>query len=925
MASRYASKYASKYIALIPAYEPDKKMLAVIDDLSRAGFETVVVDDGSGPEYREIFREAGRSATVISYETNMGKGAALKTGLAYIYDYRAGSQNDIQYSYRGRVRHSDHNYKGGEYKAEDFRFTEDEASDIQTEMRTDLISEAPADAPNNIIVVTVDADGQHLIKDVLRVARAAAANPGTLVLGSRGMSRNKKGDLISAADNRAHDRSGANNYASESGTECKNSKIPLRSRFGNTITRHVFRLSTGLPIHDTQTGLRAFSTDMIPTLLEIEGSRYEYEINMLLESAARGIPIREERIDTVYIDNNSSSHFDAVKDSFRVYREILKFSASSLAGFAVDYVMFALLTLLTPSLATANIGARLVSSVTNYTLNRKFVFKSSKKISASAAQYFALAAVILAGNTVVLSTLSESLGINSLAAKIITELIFFIISWTVQRYLIFYRDEAAAAETEEANTKQYALHIKGVRKMMDNKVDNKAAEIKDKKIDRLNSRLNSRQNNRLKNQHKYLAAFMSVLMAFSTYVMMDTFFITRVYSDAQTSLIAGQEQDDAADTDENAAASSGRSGSAGSSGEEEQSIDENGTEDDSEAGNQHSGKGSSGKIGNAPGKMKGGKGGHRHGPGKGSRSGSDSASASGSSSASAGAGSVTSGGSASTSSGSSSADGSGSSTNNSADNSADSSANGNSSASAVSTADSYKDDKMSITLKEYRENDTTIYVADVQLKDASYLKTALAQGSYGRNVTAKTSEIAESVNAVLAVNGDYYGAQESGYVIRNGKLYRNKALKNQEDLVIYKDGSFEIINESNVTAEQLIQKGAVQTLSFGPALVQNGKVSVGENEEVGQAMASNPRTAIGIIDENHYVFVVSDGRTSESSGLSLKELAEFMDGLGVETAYNLDGGGSSTMYFNGKVVNNPTTGGSTTRERSVSDIVYIGK
>lgn len=241
----------------------------------------------------------------------------------------------------------------------------------------------------------------------------------------------------------------------------------------------------------------------------------------------------------------------------------------------------------------------------------------------------------------------------------------------------------------------------------------------------------------------------------------------------------------------------------------------------------------------------------------------------------------------------------------------------------TSTDTTYSDGNITVTLKEYRENDSTIYVADVQLTDSSYLKTALAQGSYGRNVTQKTSEIAESVDAVLAINGDYYGAQEKGYVIRNGKLYRDTAIANQEDLVIYEDGSFGIINESDVTAQELIEKGVVQTLSFGPALVQNGKITVSQNEEVGQAMASNPRTAIGIIDDNHYVFVVSDGRTSESEGLSLYELAEFMDSLGVGTAYNLDGGGSSTMYFNGSVVNN-TTGGMGNSERSVSDIVYIG-
>ena len=212
----------------------------------------------------------------------------------------------------------------------------------------------------------------------------------------------------------------------------------------------------------------------------------------------------------------------------------------------------------------------------------------------------------------------------------------------------------------------------------------------------------------------------------------------------------------------------------------------------------------------------------------------------------------------------------------------------------------------------------------MQVSSPEYLKTALAQGTYGRNVTQKTSEIAESVNAVLAINGDYYGAQTKGYVIRNGKLYRDTAIAGQEDLVIYKDGTFEIINESDVTAQELINNGAVQVLSFGPGLVQNGNVTVSENEEVGKAMASNPRTAIGIIDQNHYIFVVSDGRNGESEGLSLYELAQFMKSQGATTAYNLDGGGSSTMYFNGNVVNNPTTGGNTIKERSVSDIVYIG-
>lgn len=242
----------------------------------------------------------------------------------------------------------------------------------------------------------------------------------------------------------------------------------------------------------------------------------------------------------------------------------------------------------------------------------------------------------------------------------------------------------------------------------------------------------------------------------------------------------------------------------------------------------------------------------------------------------------------------------------------------------TSTATTYEDDNIKITITDYRENDTDIHVADITVSSSEYLKTAFAESAYGRNVTEKTSDIAESVNAILAINGDFYGAQESGYVIRNGVIYRSTAKSGNEDLVIYADGSFEIINEDDVTAEELLAKGAQNVLAFGPALVEDGKVSVTENEEVGKAMASNPRTAIGIIDENHYVFVVADGRTSQNEGLSLYELAEFMESLGVQTAYNLDGGGSSTMYFNGQIINQPTTNGNSIKERSVSDIVYIG-
>lgn len=245
---------------------------------------------------------------------------------------------------------------------------------------------------------------------------------------------------------------------------------------------------------------------------------------------------------------------------------------------------------------------------------------------------------------------------------------------------------------------------------------------------------------------------------------------------------------------------------------------------------------------------------------------------------------------------------------------------------ATVTDSSYKDDNISINLTETTVNNTQVYVADITVSSSDYLKTAFAQNAFGTNVTAKTSETAADNNAILAVNGDYYGANSTGYVIRNGVVYRDTVRENSNngDLAIYKDGSFKIIYEDQISADQLVKDGVVNLLAFGPALVENSEIAVGTNEEVGQAMASNPRTAIGIIDENHYIIVVSDGRTSESKGLSLYQMAEVMKSYGVKTAYNLDGGGSSTLYFNGQVINKPTTGGNKISERSVSDIVYIG-
>ena len=263
------------------------------------------------------------------------------------------------------------------------------------------------------------------------------------------------------------------------------------------------------------------------------------------------------------------------------------------------------------------------------------------------------------------------------------------------------------------------------------------------------------------------------------------------------------------------------------------------------------------------------------------------------------------------------------STTNSTTNSSGSSGSTSSSSSGT-VIGTYSDSKSKITVTQYRAYDSNIYVADVEVTDGTSILSAFANNTYGRNITDTTSDMAEENNAVLAINGDYYGARQSGYVIRNGVVYRSQG-SNGEDMVISKDGSLSFISESDTTTDSLLQKQAWQVLSFGPVLVENGEVAVSENDEVGMAMASNPRTAIGTVAKNHYFFVVSDGRTSESAGLSLYELANFMKSLGATNVYNLDGGGSSTMVFQGEVVNNPTTNGNKISERAVSDILYIGK
>lgn len=333
---------------LIPSYEPDERLIALIRDLKEVSDAPIlVVDDGSGEDYRGIFESARKEGcTVLTHPTNQGKGRALKTGFDYVR-------------------------KHGEEEG----------------------------------VVCADSDGQHLPEDILRITRAVREHRGHIVLGSRQFT----------------------------------GKVPLRSRFGNSATRMVYALATGKPIRDTQTGLRGYSSDMLDWLCGVQGDRFEYEMNMLLEAPAAGIDLIEVPIETVYLDENKSSHFRPLADSARIYFPFLKFCASSGFAAVLDFALLFLLQWITSNLLVSVAGARLFSSVFNYTMNRRFVFAQDKgaAIRRSLPRYFSLVIVILLLNYGLIYVLHERLGIVLVAAKLLTEALLFIFSYWMQRKFVY--------------------------------------------------------------------------------------------------------------------------------------------------------------------------------------------------------------------------------------------------------------------------------------------------------------------------------------------------------------------------------------------------------------------------------------------------------------------------------------------------------
>ncbi|MDJ0335143.1 phosphodiester glycosidase family protein [Salinibacterium sp. G-O1] len=246
------------------------------------------------------------------------------------------------------------------------------------------------------------------------------------------------------------------------------------------------------------------------------------------------------------------------------------------------------------------------------------------------------------------------------------------------------------------------------------------------------------------------------------------------------------------------------------------------------------------------------------------------------------------------------------------------------------TDSTYESDQSSVSVSTVTtgsgDSTVTYYVADVTLTDATVLRSAFASNQFGTNIVEDTSTIAAANDAVFAINGDYYGFRDSGIVIRNGVTYRDSGAR--EGLAFYRDGTVEVYDETATNAADLVSAGVWNTLSFGPAILEDGLVVDGiEDVEIDTNIGNHsiqgaqPRTAVGVIDDNHLVFVVVDGRSpGYSAGVTLPGLAEIFTSLGAVTAYNLDGGGSSTMVFNDAVVNNPLGAGV---ERATSDILYV--
>lgn len=348
-----------KSVIVIPVLNPDNNLITYIEELIRNGVQKIiVVDDGSDETYKDIFSLIEKIPQCILYthDVNMGKGKALKDALK-VY------QNERLYE----------KFDG---------------------------------------IITVDADGQHSVVDVLKISEAMNTTDDQLILGERKFDKD----------------------------------VPLRSRFGNSCTRVIFRLLYGMKVEDTQTGLRGIPNKLILQFDDLEGERYEYEMNMLIICSIKKIKIKSINIQTIYLDDNSSSHFNAVKDSFRIYRllfkNFFKFVVSSLSSSLIDIILFQMLVIFLKEKSSryillSTIGARVFSSIYNFTLNKKIVFNSNNKLGHTIIKYYLLCLIQMLISAGFVTGIYIIVPINETIIKIVVDTILFFISYRIQKSWIF--------------------------------------------------------------------------------------------------------------------------------------------------------------------------------------------------------------------------------------------------------------------------------------------------------------------------------------------------------------------------------------------------------------------------------------------------------------------------------------------------------
>lgn len=344
---------------IIPAYEPDDKLITLLHALEQAGIShVIVVNDGSGAQYEPLFMEAAKleNCTVLHHAVNLGKGRALKT--AFNHCLR-------------------------------------------------VFEEAPG-------CVSADSDGQHTPSDILACMRKLWENPEALILGCR--------DFDAPS-------------------------VPARSSFGNKCTRKVFRYLLGLSVSDTQTGLRAIPSFFMKELMQVKGERFEYETNMLIETKNLDIPILEVPVETVYIEDNKTSHFNPIKDSVRIYLVFGKFLFSSLSSSVLDLLLFHIFCMMMlpfgeeirgiPYIVAATVCARVISAVYNFLLNYRVVFKSKGNLAAAAGKYGLLAICQMMCSAFLVNALFGLIGGTEVFIKMPVDVFLFFASFVIQREFVY--------------------------------------------------------------------------------------------------------------------------------------------------------------------------------------------------------------------------------------------------------------------------------------------------------------------------------------------------------------------------------------------------------------------------------------------------------------------------------------------------------